>query len=50
MQTKLKSYNHVVSPGEWNVRDAIPEREKYKHKINDKLLTVEEDSTRRISN
>lgn len=37
MQAQVKSYYHVVLPGKWNVRDAIPEREKK----NTKLLTVE---------
>lgn len=32
VQTKCESYNHVVLPGKWNVRDAIPERENTKRK------------------
>lgn len=33
--TKRKSYNHVVLPGKWNVRDAIPEKEKNTKKNQD---------------
>lgn len=29
-QRKHKSYNQVVLPGKWNVRDAVPETCKYK--------------------